>query len=84
MPIAAGMRGLMKRNTITAPWSVNTRLYVAAPMIVRPGVNSSSRTSSANMPPMKNARITDARYMTPIRLWSRVTSHDFTPRAAIR
>ena len=37
-------------------------------MIVRPGVKSSVRSSSANMPPRANAIRTENRYMTPMRL----------------
>ena len=69
---AAGIDGMMKRNTMIAPWSVNALLYMVGDMIVSPGVMSSMRTSSAKKPPTaKNNRI-DARYMMPRRLWSTV------------
>ncbi len=79
MPSAAGMAGMMKRNTITTPWSVNTWLYVSGSMIVRPGVKSSMRTSSAKTPPNTKNVMTEIRYMMPIRLWSSVMSHDMIP-----
>jgi hypothetical protein len=67
-PIAAGIDGMMKRNTMTTPCSVNMWLYVSASMIVLPGLMSSSRTRSAKTPPIKNAVRTLIKYMTPIRL----------------
>ncbi len=52
-------------------------------MMVRPGVKSSSRTSSAKMPPSMKAVIVLQRYMTPMRLWSSVVSHDQMPFSAL-
>ena len=48
------------------------------------GVSNSMRTSSAKMPPRKNAASTDHRYMTPIRLWSTVRSQLFKPFGELR
>ena len=84
LPSAAGIDGMMKRNTMIAPCSVNMRLYVSAPMIVRPGVSSSRRTRSAKMPPRMNANRIEARYMMPIRLWSSVVSQLFRPFGVLR
>ncbi len=71
-PSAAGTLGMMKRKTMTAPWSVKKRLYVSASMMVLPREKSSRRTSSAKMPPARKARLTIVRYISPMRLWSSV------------
>jgi hypothetical protein len=75
---------MMNRKIMMAPWSVNTRLYVSALMMVRPGVRSSMRISIANIPPSRNANRMEARYMTPMRLWSTVVSQDLRPRGVLR
>jgi hypothetical protein len=43
------------------------------------GPSSSVRTRTAKTPPRKNAKRIDARYSTPIRLWSRVNNHERMP-----
>ena len=53
-------------------------------MTVGPGVSSSMRSSRANTPPRKNPVSVSARYITPMRLWSSVESHDQTPFSAFR
>ena len=53
-------------------------------MTVGPGVSSSMRSSSAKTPPRKNPVSVNARYMTPMRLWSSVVSQDRTPFSALR
>ncbi len=83
-PSAAGMLGMMKRKTMIAPWSVKKRLYVSASTIVFPRVKSSSRRSSAKMPPARNARQTIVKYISPMRLWSIVVSQARIPRVAVR
>ena len=84
LPNTPGIAGIMNRKIMTTPCSVNMRLYVFAPMMVGSGVSSSSRIAIAKMPPSRNITSTDTRYMTPIRLWSSVSSHDLTPRSAFR
>jgi hypothetical protein len=84
LPNAAGIDGMMNRNTMMRPCSVNTWLYASAVMMVCFGVSSSMRTSNAMMPPRKNAVNTDHRYITPMRLWSTVYSHVFMPFGELR
>ena len=79
MPKPLGMAGIMKRKIMTTPWSVNIRLYVIASMIVGPGVSSSIRMRSAKRPPRKSETVVAMRNITPMRLWSRVSSHDRSP-----
>ncbi len=67
-----------------APWSVNMMLYVSADMIDWRGVSSSVRISRASTPPRKNDASTETMYITPMRLWSRVNSHDWRPRVCVR
>ena len=67
----------MNRNTIIAPCSVKKRLYFSAVTTLLAeqrccGFSSARRTSSAKMPPIRNATSTATRYMTPMRLWSTV------------
>lgn len=68
-PRAAGMPGMMNRNVMIAPWSVNIWLYMSCVMpVVGPGVSSSVLSARANTPPRRNADMTPIRYITPIRL----------------
>ena len=75
LPSDAGMLGTMKRNTITTPWNVNSRLYSSAVRKSEPGFISSARTISAAMPATAKKSETVNRYITPIRLWSTVVAH---------
>ena len=85
LPSAAGIPGMTNRKIITAPWSVNIWLYWSALMIALfPGVRSFVRTRSAKTPPRRNDARIDTRYITPMRLWSRVNSQDFRPRPWVR
>jgi len=74
LPRAAGMAGMMTRNTMIAPWRVKARLYISADMMVVLGVSSSSRISKASSPPMIMKATTDQKYIKPMRLWSTVVS----------
>ena len=84
LPNAAGMPGMMNRKIMMAPCKVKLRLYSSAVMMVSPGVSSSVRTSMAKIPPIRNENRIAARYMTPIRLWSRVKNHERKPRSQVR
>ncbi len=68
LPSAAGMPGMMTRNTITAPCSVKKLLYVSPATSCLPGAHSSVRTISANAPPTISAIRIAHRYIIPIRL----------------
>ena len=84
LPRDPGMLGMMTRNTMTAPCRVNMMLYVSGSMIVWPGAISSVRMIRAKMPPTRNDTSTPSRYMTPIRLWSRVKTQEATPLVQVR
>jgi hypothetical protein len=84
LPNTAGMDGIMNMNTITTPCNVNMRLYIPALIIVRSGVNNSSRKRSAKMPPSKSENEVPTKNIKAMRLWSRVSSQERTPRSARR
>jgi hypothetical protein len=53
-------------------------------MMVGPGVSSSVRTRTAKTPPRKNEATMTSRYITEMRLWSRVNSQDRIPDPVVR
>ncbi len=79
LPSTDGMAGIRKKNTIITPCIVNSLLYVSSVTMSPAGVASSRRMSTAIAPPRKKKKVTDARYNSAMRLWSRVSSHDLMP-----
>ena len=68
-PRAAGIDGMITRNTMIAPCSVKALLYWSAVIqLTSPGKSSLVRTKSAITPPTKNDESTATRYITPMRL----------------
>ena len=85
LPSAAGIDGMITRNTMIAPCSVNALLYCSAVIqATSPGKSSFVRTRIAITPPTKNDASTAKRYITPIRLWSSVKSQERIPRRNVR
>src|SRR3954469_4276561 len=68
----------MTRKIIDVPWNVNTSLYEFCVRKCSFGVASCARMSSAMIPPPAKKTSAVTMYMTPIRLWSTVTSHRAT------
>jgi hypothetical protein len=79
LPSTDGMDGIRKKKIITTPCMVKSLLYISEETRSPGGVTSSRRMSTAKAPPRKNMSVTEARYRMAIRLWSVVSSHDFTP-----
>src|SRR3954471_22261433 len=68
----------MTRKIIDVPWNVSTSLYEFWVRKCSFGVASCARMSSAMIPPPAKKTSAVTMYMTPIRLWSTVTSHRAT------
>ena len=84
-PSTPGIDGTRKKKIITTPCSVNTRLYASGLLSTSPpGVINSTRSRVAMTPPTRKKNVTPARYSRPIRLWSYVTSQDFTVWPLVR
>ena len=79
LPKAPGIAGMMTKKVMIAPCKVKKRLYVSASMIVSPGAINSVRMPRAKRPPSKKLASVAITYITPIRLWSSVMSHDMIP-----
>ena len=84
LPRTAGIDGIRKKNTMITPCIVNSLLYVSGCTKSAAGVTSSRRIIIAKKPPMAKNAVTDTRYSSAIRLWSRVSSHDARPWALFR
>ena len=65
------------------PCMVKNLLYVSDATRSGCGVNSSSRMSPANAPPMKKKNVIEMRYSIAMRLWSPVSSQLSKPSSAV-
>ncbi len=85
LPSTAGIAGIRKKKTIITP-CMREQLVVGVVGSTRSpaGVASSRRISTANAPPTKKKNVTAARYRSAMRLWSRVSSHELTPKPLFR
>ena len=69
LPSAAGTDGMITRNTMIAPWSVNIWLYASWLSICWPGAISSVRTAERRDAAEEERQVSTATmYMTPMRL----------------
>jgi hypothetical protein len=76
-PSVAGIDGTRKKNTMITPCMVKSLLYVSGATSPVGSIRF-SRISTAKKPPTKNIKVIEIKYSSAMRLWSCVSSHDFT------